>query len=324
MTSTTYPLFRSAVPYAHEHSLQTLDICIPHPFDSIADRSDKIWLVFIHGGAWCDPKQTSTEIEPALKLILSAADNTRRKSGSQDDEGTEYASVLSHIAGFASINYGLSPRPEDVSDDPARQRRHPEHLQDVIKAFDWLRREYGVGVGVGKGMGGWEYVVMGHSCGATMLFQLAMRLIPEGGDSGFGKEIGNPMALVGLEGLYDLPLLVKNHKHIPFYRAFVESAFGGNEEFWKEVSPADGVFGYMWEDVGAIVLGMSKEDELVEWEQVEVMKHKLDVLRPDDERQFRLVELSGSHDACWFHGVGIIKALVAVFEALFGNRIFLS
>ena len=65
----------------------------------------------------------------------------------------------------------------------------------------------------------------------------------------------------------------------------------------EEVSSADEVFGYMWEDMGAIVLGMSREDELVEGSRLR-SKHKLDVLMQDDERQFRLVELSGSHDAC--------------------------
>ena len=322
MTSTTYPLFRPAVPYAHEHSLQTLDICIPRPLDSISDRSNKVWLVFIHGGAWCDPEQTSAEIEPALKLLLLSNDNDRTKPGSLDDKATLYASIMGHIVGFASINYGLSPKPGDASDDPARQKRHPDHLQDVIKALDWLRREYDVGAY--KRKEGWEYIVMGHSCGATMLFQLVMGLVSEGGDSGFGTEIENPTALVGLEGLYDLPLLVRNHEQVPYYRAFVKSAFGENEEFWREASPVNGVGRHVWERVRVIVLGMSWEDELVEWEQVQVMKHKLQILSQGDERQFRLVELSGGHDVCWSQGVGIINALAATLEALFGNKIFLS
>ena len=323
MTSPKYPLFRPAVSYAHEHSLQTLDICIPRPLDSITDRSDKVWLVFIHGGAWCDPKQTSAELEPTLKLLLPSPYNERTKPRSQEDEGAElHTGILGHIVGFASINYGLSPKPGDTSDDPARQKRHPEHLQDVVKALDWLRREYDVGAY--KRKSGWKYVVMGHSCGATILFQLAMGLISEGGDSGFGTEIKNPVALVGLEGLYDLPLLVRNHERVPYYRAFVGSAFGDNEEFWREVSPVNGVGRYVWEGVRAIVLGMSSEDELVEWEQVQVMKNKLQVFNQGDERQFRLVELGGGHDACWSQGVGIIKTLSATFEALFGNKISLS
>lgn len=252
-----------------------------------------------------------------MKLLLPSTDKDRTKSRSQEDESAAYASILGHIAGFASINYGLSPKPGDASDDPARQKRHPEHLQDVIKAMDWLRREYGVGVCNGKD--GWEYIVMGHSCGATILFQLAMGLISEGEGSRFGTGIGNPTALIGLEGLYDLPLLVRNHEHVPYYRAFVESAFGEDKEFWREVSPVSGVGRYVWEGVRTIVLGMSREDELVEWEQVHVMMQKLEVLSQDDERQFRLVELSGGHDACWSQGVGIIKALAVTVEALFGR-----
>ena len=105
MPSPKYPLFRSAVSYAHEHSLQTLDICIPRPLDSITDRSDNVWLVFIHGGAWCDPKQTSAELEPALKLLLPSTYNEPSKPRSQDDEGADvHANILGHIAGFASIN----------------------------------------------------------------------------------------------------------------------------------------------------------------------------------------------------------------------------
>jgi acetyl esterase/lipase len=283
---------------------------------------NKVWLVFIHGGAWCDPEQTCGEIEPALKLLLQSTDNNRKKLKSQEDEASMYARILGHIAGFASINYGLSPKHGDASDDPARQKRHPDHLQDVIKAMDWLRREYDVGVD--KGKGGWDYIVMGHSCGATILFQLVMGLISEGGESGFGKEIEKPVALVGLEGLYDLPLLVRNHQHEPYYRAFVESAFGENEEFWREVSPVNGVERYVLEGVRTIVLGMSKEDELVEYEQVQVMNHKLQDLSQSDERQFRFVELSGGHDECWSQGVGIIKALAVTIEALFGDKIFLN
>lgn len=220
--------------------------------------------------------------------------------------------------GYASINYGLSPRPGDPSDEKSRNVRHPRHLQDVVTALRWLGEKHKVGV-----PGGWKYIIMGHSCGATMLFQLAMGVLngDDGGDSGFGMGVERPVALVGLEGLYDLALLVRNHADEKFYRDFVESAFPGGERVWRGVSPVSGEKERLWEGVRSVVLGMSAEDELVEWEQVEVMRKVIDPGgNMEREGRFRLLGLDGRHDEVWEKGIGVVRALEVALGMVFGKE----
>lgn len=308
-SSPSYPLHRRDIRYGNEHSLQTLDIFIPAALDASTDRTSKVWLIFIHGGAWCDPTQNSRELQPALdQLHPSRADSAH-------SDGRSVAAPHHRIAAYASLNYGLSPRPGEFTLDPARNREHPQHLRDVLAALRFLRREYGVGA-----RDGWAFVAMGHSCGATMVFQLAMGLLPreQGGESGFGVDVAKPVALVGLEGLYDLPLMVENHEDVPYYAAFVASAFGYDEKLWKRVSPVSADVSKIWKDTKCVVLGMSEEDELVEWEQVEVMyRHVNSSAAMEKDQTCKLVKLTGKHDECWSKGDGIIKALKTTLAAIF-------
>lgn len=318
-SSEQYPVTRTSVPYANDHSLQTLDVFIPQPLNPV-DRSSKFWLVFIHGGAWCDPDQTSAELNPALDLLYTSERRSAAESSLEfvnDEFQGSVKRIRERVVGCASVNYGLSPRPGEGSGEKSRSLRHPEHLQDVVKALEWLREEYGVG----SEDGGWDYMLVGHSCGATMTFQLAMGLItPElgGGERGFGNGVKKPFALVGLEGLYDLQLLVRNHEDEKFYRGFVSSVFGDDESVWKAVSPVSRILDRVWKDARAVVLGMSREDELVEWEQVEVMREHLDP-RGEKEKEMKLslVSLEGRHDEIWGRGFGVVRTLDASLQLLY-------
>lgn len=312
MSPPSFPIIERGVKYADEHDRQTLDIFIPHPLNPSQDRNSRVWLIFIHGGAWCDPCQTSAELQPALNLLYP-----------EGSLGHDFATqqwikqARDRIAGYASINYGLSPRPGDPSNEESRNVRHPRHLLDVVKALHWLGREYDVGTETG-----WMYILMGHSCGATIAFQLAIGLLKEdGGESGFGKGVERPIGLVGLEGLYDLPLLVKNHNDEEFYREFVESAFPGGERVWRDVSPVSADRDRFWEDVRVVILGMSREDELVEWEQVEVMRRAVDPIRGRESKgKLKLLELDGRHDEAWEKGMGVLRALEAALRLMFGKE----
>ena len=78
------------------------------------------------------------------------------------------SSLQKSICGFASINYRLSPyldHPQNPStaDDPARNAKHPDHVVDVSKALAFLENKYNISSG---------YLLVGHSAGATLAFQI--------------------------------------------------------------------------------------------------------------------------------------------------------
>jgi kynurenine formamidase len=272
---------------------------------------------FIHGGAWRDPLQDSKELQPALSQLL-----TRKSSDS----------TLSRIAGFASINYGLST---DDDSEKGLNYKHPQHIHDVILALKWLQAEYSVGSQDGAEHD-WNWVAIGHSCGATIALQICMSYSKPWGNSEAGSWEGKPpVALIGLEGIYDLPLLVQKHEDQPVYAAFVTSAFGHDQKVWKEASPTSGQYKYATDRGGmkVVVLGHSTEDELVEWEQVGVMCQCLQAqgwdmsnfaedgehLRATEgcRKQLSLVKLKGLHDEVWSHGTGLRTVIEVAVRMLF-------
>ena len=301
-----YPLRRANLHYAHSHPLQTVDITLPRPLAASAP-SRAVWVVFLHGGAWVDPGLDASELRPAIELLLA---------GATDDDGEP---LLDRVAGFASLNYGLSPRPGDVRDElpVERQATHPAHLRDVLAGLRRLRVEYGVGGRMvesesaaaedGQGYDGYDWIAVGHSCGATMLFQLAMGLMAgEDGRDPFGLGVAKPVALVGLAGIYDLPLLVRSHED-PYYRAFVGSAFGADEAVWAAVSPVAGSPRDILEAVDVVVVAQSKGDTLVEMQQGEDMRARLSTVARSG--QVLNLELTGGHDAVWYQGKGVVSAI---------------
>ncbi|KAF2019137.1 alpha/beta-hydrolase [Aaosphaeria arxii CBS 175.79] len=301
-TTPAFPTHRPSIPYLSKAtSLQTLDLWLPQSHDP---SSTSPWVIYIHGGAWRDPLQTSTTIHATLSHLHNPPS--------------------SPIAGIASINYRLSPyasHPTAPSDphDAARNVRHPSHVRDVAAALRYLRAEHGVE----------RWIGVGHSCGATLLLQYVAGI---GLDDVRGRNDGLE-ALVLLEGIYDVPLMLRNH--VPpgcpegiarIYREFVEGAFGeGGDEVYRKVSPVAGAYGR--ESVGRglklVALGYSAEDELVESEQREAM---LRVLKGDgwvdsvDEiaEGKGLVEcrdLQGAHDWIWEDG----RQIAAVIEEVVGR-----
>lgn len=77
-------------------------------------------------------------------------------------------------------------------ENPARNVKHPAHLNDVIAALSYLQRTYEFGE---------KYILVGHSCGATLTFQ-----IPNG--NGFVPLV----SVLGVVGIYDLARLIDDHK----------------------------------------------------------------------------------------------------------------
>lgn len=290
MAEGNYPQYVYDIQYAHEHALQTADVTILRPRED-SQKSDALWVIFLHGGAWNDPAQDKTEPRLAIENLLSSPDHKH---------------MVEQIAGFASINYGLSPRPDQPNDAAERNFMHPKHLEDALEGIKFVAREYEMH----------RWMIIGHSCGATMLFQLAMKLLPteKGGSSGFGPSVNKPVALCGLEGIYDLPLLVENHKEISYYAKFATNAFGPNQAQWIKVSPRNGDPQTILEDTKVCVIGHSREDELVEWPQVDVMMDRL--RSADKDQKVKLLMLKGKHDEIWRLGTGLEKAIVYTVEQL--------
>ncbi|KAF2842496.1 alpha/beta-hydrolase [Patellaria atrata CBS 101060] len=311
--SISYPYHARNIPYTSPSSpLQTLDICLPRPLSS-SDPTSTIWIIYIHGGAWRDPLLTSHQFDPALRILLSPLSQPTPTSG------LGRAKALTHIAGFATLNYRLSSypshptHPSDPTDE-SRNVRHPAHVEDVRAALEWLAGEYKVGA-----LGGWGWVVVGHSCGAMMGLQLLHQLRDidlgiERDMDGVAGGLSMPLGVVGLEGIYDLEAFVRNHEE-KVYREIVTNAFG-DEEGWREASPAVmGGFGReIWREGRVVVLGHSGEDELVEREQVERMVGRLVGEEWEEERGERrllVVKLWGKHDEIWEEGTQVADAIGA-------------
>lgn len=223
---------------------------------------------------------------------------------------------LHHLYGplnFASLSYRLSPHPDfphgvDADGVVVREpnsrvtahkcgARHPEHLEDCLEGMRVLKRDFGMG----------RFLMLGHSCGATLAFQVLERMQKVKGEGGLPRA-EECLMVFGIEGIYNLRGLIREHGE--GYRGFIESAFGpeNNGKAWNEASP--GVIGIGgWK--GLVVLGQSDEDELIGWRQVEGMKKRCEETK-GAEGGVRVVKLVGGHDAVLEEegGVGRVVGVV--------------
>lgn len=265
------------VPYVPGGThLQTLDVWIPPP-PEVPPAADLpalpgTWVVWLHGGAWRDPKISAFAFEAAARHLL---------------EGD-----ISHIAGLASFNYRLSPYPGKPSDDAAHLAQHPDHVADVFAGLAFLQS-----LGAGK------YILAGHSCGATLAFQTAMGPERWGLD---GPKIAVPAAVAGFNGLYDLQGFItapdagfEGLRDV--YEEFTRGAFGDDAELWKSVSPATAdpswVAGWTVGGGKRVTLVQSGEDTLVPRTQLEAMWQCLQGRVELSEK-----EANGGHDEMWVDG----------------------
>ncbi|RDW76367.1 arylformamidase [Aspergillus mulundensis] len=293
-------------PYGN-HDLQTVTVAKPYPARAPlhaenTDNESGYWVILIHGGAWRDPTQTSTSyLTPALRLLSSS-------------ESLE--SQSQHITGLASISYRLSAHPSHPQDPSTieshlRNARHPEHIDDVQLALSFLQRKYKFGE---------RYVLVGHSCGATLAFQAVMRSLSTQPGMGSGDGYVPPLAILGMAGIYDLRLLRDSHQEISAYQEFTEGAFGADENVWDAVSPRvvmgeEGVEG--WKEGRVVVLAHSDEDELCDVAQSEKMKEFLGVWEKKSERrEVRFLPIKGKHNEAWEKGEGLARGILFTIEKL--------
>ncbi|KAF2108496.1 Alpha/Beta hydrolase protein [Lophiotrema nucula] len=311
------PIHHASQSYTDEPTRsRTLDLWLPRPLED-SDPKKHVWIVYIHGGAWRDPLQTSQTLLPTLKHLSPIA--------------------LSKIAGIASIDYRLSPYPKHPDepskpDDAERNVRHPVHIADVASALNYLGAKWKVGGKDGDSEddggeeGGFKWIGIGHSCGATLLCQYVSRIGLHDSDI----KIAGPVGLILLEGIYDLSSFLKNHKPpkcspeiAQIYEDIVVGAFTESKEAWKKASPVSGKFTEeQWKEGRLVYLCYSNEDELVEVEQAVEMRQKL---KDDgwsagkDAGDGRIVErkaLHGKHDWIWEDGTQIAKRIDEIVEGI--------
>lgn len=197
----------------------------------------------------------------------------------------------SRVAGFASLNYRLSPHPsfaQDAATTPsfaARVARHPDHLDDVVSGLSFLQRRLGFGS---------DYVLFGHSAGATLAYQALLGPACRGAGAGL-DDVALPAAVVGFEGIYDLVGL--DGRMGGGYAGFIEAAFGTDRAAWRDASPATAVGSFGdWagrDGPRLAVLAHSADDELVDMPEVETMERRLRRDGVRDVLVFR--DLKGGH-----------------------------
>jgi len=311
--------YKPSVPYVKGgHELQTLDLWLPSPSLSTPstegeqdapeqvllsqknNTANKDWIVYIHGGAWCDPHIRAHSFGFTLHHLLN-----------------KFPSAFHNIAGIASLNYTLSPSEHHGGGTPSRSGKHPDHIVDVLRGLAFIQNVAGFKE---------NYVLLGHSCGATLAFQVLMNVArwspsPEP-PSATAKvaHVAKPSTVIGLDGLYDLPGLIKDpgEKHarwIPEYEAFTRFAFGDNQKTWYDISPVS-VKDWVAEwgpEHGTVVLVQSKDDTLVPYRQLEGMREALKPPAVDESIVVFELPAKGDHDSLWQTGdqiAGIIDEVL--------------
>ena len=181
----------------------------------------------------------------------------------------------------------------------------------MLAALRWLQKEYEIGE---------RYLLAGHSCGATLAFQVAMI---RQGESTLAPAFTKPLAILGVEGIYDIVALRDNHNDEPYYQKMVKNVFGTDESWWAACSPVSGDFNKHWLSGKLTVLAHSLEDELVEKDQMYRMKAALNSQRSAaiegslaKDRLDSVQILTGKHDEIWKQGTQLAKSIKNAIERL--------
>ncbi|KAI3325039.1 alpha/beta-hydrolase [Xylariaceae sp. AK1471] len=312
--------------YDSQNYLQKLGV-----WEVDSSNRDKYWVVYIHGGAWRDPRVTHEAFVPSIDHILSTSPTTN------DDGGSSESGTGGGIAGFASIDYRLSPHPEfpqDIATTPADQyrgARHPDHLDDVRSALVFLQQRYGFGS---------NYVLVGHSAGGALAFQLLATSLSSPSastTSTTGRKVEHPAlpaAIVAFEGLYDFTGV--NARYSGAYAPFFRGAFGDDPEEWDNAAPVKfaGSYAEKWPGRNLVLLGWSPDDTLVDEPEADNLARRLrdtdgfmDEGQGDDGRKggeggrgekrlLLLKDLTGDHDEIWQSGRHVARMVRIALQKL--------
>ncbi|KAL8879528.1 MAG: hypothetical protein Q9198_002876 [Flavoplaca austrocitrina] len=339
------PTFKSYlnIPYTSPAtSLQTLDLHIsiyPPSYPSCT-------IIYIHGGAFRDPLITSKSILPSLPFLFpstSISPTSKLPSINHDKDGSDGSNNSgqreNHIAAIVSVNYRLIPYPTHPThpctpSDEDRNVKWPDQVNDVRAAIEWLSSSSDSADELGEEQGRYsrltsqsEIILVGHSVGATIAFALALELgYSDDADRDDVEGLKDKIkAVVGIEGIYDFTALRDAHlDYRSIYEDFTNGAFGaeadGNWEKGNVIRMiADGM---EMSKTAVVVLGQSREDELVEWSQIEMMGQALreKYWRKGAEdgkgvaKEVLVEELKGGHDEIWEKGEQLAKCIALAVE----------
>ncbi|MFD5442452.1 hypothetical protein [Streptomyces tendae] len=176
------------------------------------------------------------------------------------------------------------------------------------------------------GLADGSYILSGHSCGACLALQSVLQP-PRHYGLGHLAEPPCPAALLGLNGLYDLPALATADGLAPFhahlredYERFLSRAFGTDKDAWPDGSPA----GFDPASIARriregnaprlVVLDQSTEDQLVPMAQRERLTATL--AKAAGLRLAQGQRLTGNHAAPWEEGIMIYQSLLDTLQLL--------
>lgn len=132
-----------------------------------------------------------------------------------------------------------------------------------------------------------------------------------------------PVAIVAVEGIYDIPDLVERNAAQPAYRDLVVNAFGAERGVWVGASPVNGDYEESWEEGKLLVLVHSEADELVGMEQAEGIWKVFGAQgfseEVGSERRRKFVKLRDlKHDEVWEDGRELAKIIAEAVEEVVG------
>lgn len=266
---------------------------------------------------------TSSSFYPALELLASGNQNNHHHphlfkhgngvSPSRRDDISPY------IAGYASVNYRLSPHKDKAPQDQAktsvyelRNAKWPDHMHDVLAAIAHLQAKYTFGD---------KYLLVGHSVGATMavLSALAAHAAPFSRTPGVEQlaKIEPPTAVLGVSGIYDFTLL---HESFPDYIGLTRNAIP-DETDDTLASPARYTakeFSESWTAATgerdrkrrALIIAHSRDDGLVDWRQVDAMHAVFgEGKQTTPDISVKFVEIRGAHADIFEKGTELARAI---------------
>lgn len=202
------------------------------------------------------------------------------------------------IAGFISIDYRLSPHPEFPEESATA--KHPDHLEDVWSALNYVQDKYELSE---------NYILVGHSAGATLAMQLLMSndILPSHPKGPL------PSAIIGVSGIYDLVGL--NDRYNGGYAGFIGSAFGDDKAGWDKASPAKFGSGFKdnWPTGKLALLAWSPEDGLIDEPEIDNMATLL--MKQGVALEINK-DLRGEHDYVWQDGSQIARLVITTLHHL--------
>ncbi|KAL1958559.1 hypothetical protein VTO42DRAFT_4156 [Malbranchea cinnamomea] len=296
--------------YDAQHILQDVYVYLPRPLHVPPlqhQPAPGYWVIYIHGGAWRDPEILAPSFSATQELLSSSSSSS---------------TVSNAVIGYASINYRLTAHPRFPQDPTTvdrseyRNAKHPEHLLDVRRALAFLQSRYAIGN---------RYLLVGHSCGATLAFQTVVDGLLDQPDQAAGTlavPVPQPLAIVGVSGIYHLRLLRDTFSSCAVYQEFIEAAFGKDEDEWDRASPGHGrgvVDG--WKTGRLALIAHSGSDELVDISQLQTMQKVLDAWKTQawkgaGRRVLVVDDLQDAHDDIWRKGAELARVIQTAIEEL--------